>query len=156
MNKGTASASGFSNITKTILEKTLPDRMKRLIFISSFLAHIHKCRKSDDALISKLNELLELSGDKNALVLPMQLHDKIWSDVKLDQILNNKSVRLSSFDEIASYEFLSTKLRIVSEEIVEATPAWLKYSSKTKMRSDLITLFKSLGDITQKTNSLPV
>src|SRR5690606_9982904 len=75
-------------LTKVLFK--LPNRTKRLIFVSSFLAHIQNCNSTDKAIISKLNTLLHLSSDDKALVWPMQLHEKIWGDIKIEKILHDK------------------------------------------------------------------
>lgn len=149
MNKGPNTSDNPQTLSGRILEKILPDRTKRLIFVSSFLAHIQICDSSDRNLISKLNLLLDLSADDNALVLPMQWHERIWSDVHVDKILHDKGIEISNINQILEIEFMSPKVRTLSEDIIKAMPKWLKYDSNTRMRSDLIKLFRNIGDLLQ-------
>lgn len=134
-------------LTKVLFK--LPNRTKRLIFVSSFLAHIQNCNSTDKAIISKLNTLLHLSSDDKALVWPMQLHEKIWGDIKIEKILHDKGIEISDIDKIAHVQFMSRKVRLLSEDIVKAMPEWLKYDSNTRMRGDIMKLFNNLGDILQ-------
>lgn len=135
-----------------VLGKVLPKRAKRMIFVSSFIAHIQNCRPSDKTLLSKLNLLMQLSADDNALDLPMRLHNRIWGNIQVEEILRDKNLALTSIDEIVHMQFITPQIRTISEEIVKATPEWLKYDSNTKMRADLIKLFKNLGELLQPQN----
>lgn len=150
MNKGIAVSNFAENLIPTLLGKLLPKRAKRIIFVSSFIAHIQNCQNPDKTLLNKLNLLLELSGDYNALDLPMRLHNKIWGNIEISKILEDKNISIFSSDQVVQVEFLTSQIRTVSEQIVKATPEWLRYDSNTKMRSDLIKLFKNLGDLLQK------
>lgn len=140
----------------TILDKILSKRAKRIIFVSSFIAHIQNCRSSDKTLLNKLNLLMQLSADDNALDLPMRLHNKIWGNIQLDEILREKNIPLSSIDEIVNFEFITPQIRTISEQIVKATPFWLRYDSNTKMRADLIKLFQNMRKLLQDTQAIPV
>lgn len=152
MNKGlmiTRLMGTLEESVPNILGRVLSKRVKRMIFVSSFIAHIQNCRQSDKTLLSKLNLLMQLSADDNALDLPMRLHNRIWGNIQVEEILRDKNLELSSIDEIIHMEFVTPQIRTISEEIVKATPEWLKYDSNTKMRADLIKLFKNLGELLQ-------
>lgn len=147
MNKG--SEQRKPKMVGKLLGKVLPNRTKRLIFVSSFLAHIQNCNSTDKSIISKLNTLLHLSGDDKALVLPMQLHERIWGDINIEKILHDKGIEVSNIDKIIHVQFMSKKIRTLSEDIVKVMPEWLKYDSNTRMKTDLVKLFNNIGDILQ-------
>lgn len=152
MNKGLIRSRLFRALEASvpeILGKVLPRRAKRMIFVSSFIAHIQNCQTSDKTLLNKLNLLMQLSADDNALDLPMRLHNRIWGNIQIEEILRDKNLAVSSIDEIVHMEFVTPQIRTISEQIVKATPEWLKYDSNTKMRADLIKLFKNLGELLQ-------
>ena len=155
MNKGTESSNNLPlkrgrRVGRYLLDKVLPDRTKRLIFFSSFLAHIQICDYSDKSLINRLNLLLNLSKDDSALVFPMHLHNQIWSKLHIDKILEEKGIDITDVNQISKIEFMSPKVRTLSEDIIKVMPDWLRYDSNTRMRSDLIKLFKNIGDLIQK------
>lgn len=150
MSKGTEKSDNKPTITGRFLGKILPNRTKRLIFVSSFIAHIQVCEHADRNLIAKINRLLHLSDDDFALFLPMQYHEKIWSKLNVEQLLHDKGFAISNFNQIAEIEYMSPKVRTLCEDIIKLMPEWLKYASNTQMRSDLIKLFKNIGDLVQK------
>jgi hypothetical protein len=154
MNKGLMITRIMGTVEQSvpnILGRVLPKRVKRMIFVSSFIAHIQNCRQSNSnkTLLSKLNLLMQLSADDKALDLPMRLHNRIWGNIHVEEILRYKNLEITSIDEIVHMEFATPQIRTISEEIVKATPEWLKYDSNTKMRADLIKLFKNLGELLQ-------
>ena len=152
MNKGliiTRMMGTLEDSVPNILGRVLPKRVKRMIFVSSFIAHIQNCRQSDKTLLNKLNILMQLSADDNALDLPMRFHNRIWDNIHIEEILRDKNLEITSIDKIIHMEFVTPQIRTISEEIVKATPERLKYDSNTKMRADLIKLFKNLGELLQ-------
>lgn len=147
MNKGNINLNILERIVPSLLGKMLPKRAKRMIFVSSFLAHIQNNCQSNKTLLSKLNMLMKLSSDDNALDLPMRLHNKIWGNIQIVDILREKNIDVTSIDEIVYMEIFSSQVRTVSEQIVKAAPEWLRYDSNTKMRADMVMLFKNLNKL---------
>lgn len=152
MNRGQIDQTHTDTILGKVLGRILPNRTKRLIFVGSLIAHIQNCNTADKALISKLNTLLHLCGDENALMLPMQLHQKIWRNVNIDQLFEDKGFQVNDDNGLLAInqsKYTSKKIRTLSEDIIKIMPNWLKYSSNNRMRQDLITLLFNIGDITQ-------
>lgn len=132
-----------------LIGKMLPDRMKRIIFVSSFVAHIKDCKNPDKELLNKINTLLTLSQGDEALAFPMMLHSKIWDKVELKEIFISKNIQIDDIHQIAEYKFIKNQVRLVSEELVKKTPRWLRYSSNTQMRSDLMKVLYSMENLLQ-------
>jgi hypothetical protein len=132
-----------------LIGKVLPDRMKRIIFVSSLVAHINDCKNPDKELLSKINTLLTLSGERGALVLPMKMHSQIWDKVELIEVFTSKNIPIDDIHQIAEYKFVKNQARLVSEELVKRTPRWLRYASNTQMRSDLIKVFNNMENLLQ-------
>ena len=145
----TSSVSVKQTLTAKLLGTVLPNRMKRLIFISSFIAHIRDNSDSDKELIAKLNKLLQLSNSDSALELPMMLHKKIWDNITIKEIFISKNIPMDSVSEIATIKFVKPQVRVVSEEIIRLIPNWLRYGSNTQIRSDLVTLFTNMDNLLQ-------
>jgi hypothetical protein len=63
-----------------MLDKHLPRRTKRLLFLASFFASVkdEKEPSFDDPALQKLNQLMRLSNTDSALKLPVHLSRVIW------------------------------------------------------------------------------
>lgn len=138
------------SLTARILGAILPRRMKRLIFVSSFIAHLRNTNNPDRQLLAKINKLLVLTSNDEALLFPIQLHQRIWDKVELKDVLNGKSITVDDSSQISSYRFRKPQIRILSEEIIKIIPSWLMYGSKNQIRSDLICIFENLNIANQK------
>lgn len=130
-----------------VIGKLLPDRMKRVIFISSFIANINDCKNPDKVLLTKINNLLTLCSGDGGMVFPMQMHSKIWNEDLVKEVFINKDFDITSLKEIAAYSFSKGQARSLSEELVKNTPSWLKYSSNTKMKLDLVKVLVNLKQL---------
>lgn len=141
------------NLITKMMGYILPDRMKRIIFISSFIGQIKDCKNPDMELLSKINNLLTLSTQNNqgavALAFPMKMHSVLWDKVELKEIFLSKNIHIDDVRQIAEYKFVKNQVRLVSEELVKRTPRWLRYSSNTQMRSDLMLVFNNMGNLLQ-------
>ena len=143
-------SSPRESLTARFLGQVLPKRMKRLIFVSSFIAHIKNSTNPDKELLSKINKLLLLSSNDDALLLPVQLHQQIWQKVVLKDVLTDKNIEIDDISQIASYSFKKPQIRTLSEEIIRVIPNWLLYGSKTQIRSDLICIFQNMDILLKK------
>lgn len=136
-------------LIKKLVGALLPDRMKRIIFISSFVAHIQDCTKPDKDLLSKINKLLLLSQDDITLFAPMKIHSQIWNSIELKEIFISKNIQIDDIHQIAEYKFVKNQARLVAEELVKKTPRWLRYVSNTQMRSDLVKILNNMENLLQ-------
>lgn len=134
-------------LTARLLGKLLPNRIKRLIFISSFIAHIKNTKNPDKHLLSKINRLFSLSRDDDAMLLPFKLQERIWHTVALKEVLQEKSIVTDNISQVADYRFVKPQIRTLSEDIIKIIPGWLKYGSNNQIRSDLIIVFKNTEDL---------
>lgn len=132
-----------------LIGKMLPDHMKRAIFVSTFVAHIKDCKNPDKELMNKINTLLNLTQDDITLFAPMKMHSRIWDKVELKEIFIGKNIQIDDIHQIAEYKFIKNQVRLVSEELVKKTPRWLRYSSNTQMRSDLMKIFNNMENLLQ-------
>lgn len=139
------SAAVRESLTAKVLGLLLPNRAKRLILISSFIAHIQNNDHPDKELLSKINKLLKLCNSDGALLAPMVLHAKVWDNETILESLAQKNFRVSDLSEIASFNLTNTQIRTLSEQIVALTPSWLIYGSKTRIKHDLTHVFGNLN-----------
>lgn len=145
-----SSSTTSETMTAWLLGKILPNRIKRLIFISSFIAHIKNTTNPDKTLLLKINKLFSLSRDDEAMLLPFRLQDRIWESIALKEILQEKSIVVDDVSQIAEYRFVKPQIRTLSEDIIKIIPRWLKYGSNNQIRSDLITMFKNTDALFQR------
>lgn len=138
------------SFTSRALGKLLPRRMKRLIFVSSFIAHLRNTTDPDRDLLSKINKLLSLSNRDEALLLPIHLHQHIWSKVFLKEVFQEKSINFDDISQIASFKFHKPQIRILSEEIIKVIPSWLMYGSRNQVKNDLVCIFENMGVLFHK------
>lgn len=126
-----------------LLGKMLPDQIKRMIFLSSLAAYVRNLNQPDIETLEKLNEILLLSNNAEALRLPMEISSKIWGKFNIEQL---KSAG-ASFDEennLSMQGLQKSQMRIVANRLIDHMPKWLKYQSKEGTRQDIYKLFLSL------------
>lgn len=133
-----------------LLEKWLPRKTKRLVFISTFIACVNNVNTPSKRMLSKINELLHVSDNDSAISLPMMFGCKLWESklpcgVHLKH-LNNPTIRLS---DLKDKELNTAELRIVANTILSSCPQWLMYDSKRVMRTEVITVINVLPLISE-------
>lgn len=134
-------SEGFSS---KLLNSILPNRIKRLLFISSFIAHIKKIDKPTTQLTEKINTLFNLSNDSRSICFPMRIEKHIWANIELDELFSAKNIVTVS--EITKSK---SQARIISEEIVRRMPNWLRYGSNTAIKSDLVAVLINIDNLVQ-------
>lgn len=110
----------------------LPDRMKRILFISSLLPKILG-EELNDKQYRVVNSLLSLSTNDNALYFGVKISKFIWDVTDVESISWNDFVKLTNrkIDKFRDMKPVKTILR--------STPQPLKYD-RDKMISDLMVL----------------
>lgn len=140
--------STVSPLWVKFLNDFLPNRIKRLIFLSSLLAYIQGTKNPDEELVCKLNQLLQLSHSSKSAMVPSMLNERIWAGVvSRDKPVANTGVVLSRLHEIQDYKILTHQARTVSDNIIKNIPYWLKYGSNKQMRSDLVKLLTNVNKL---------
>lgn len=128
------------------LQGFLPNRFKRMIFLSSFMAYIQGTTSPDKELICKLNQLLKLSSSDSSVMVPPLLNQRIWAGiVSRDEPLGRTGVVLSQLAEVQDYKMFTGQARSVSDRIIKNTPSWLKYGSNNQIRNDLTILLTNVN-----------
>lgn len=131
------------------LDGFLPDRFKRMIFLSSLMAYIQGTKSPDKELINKLNQLLHLASSSNPVMVPPLFNQQIWKQiVPRNEPLGKTGVTLAQLSEVQDYKIFTSQARSVSDRIIKNTPSWLKYGSNNQMRADLMKLLQGVGKLT--------
>lgn len=129
-----------------------PDRIKRMIFLSTLAAHIRDLQQPDAETLSKLNDILLLSSDAKALRFPMEFHSRIWG--KFNPVcLRKEGIAVDSICGLQTRGLAKSELRIVANRLIDYMPAWLKYQSKEGIRQDIYKLFFGLELIVDNASS---
>lgn len=115
-----------------LLMKHLPNRTKRLILFASLSARMCNTTRFDKTTLSKLNQVMLLGSDDNALNLPVQLSKVIWKGDTGVQVLCPEP---QAIDPQAAIE-----------RVFQAIPSWLRYAQPETIRADLMT-FMSHQDL---------
>lgn len=114
-----------------VLSKHLPNRTKRLILFASLSARMCNTTRFDKTTLSKLNQVMLLGSDDNALKLPMQLSKAIWKGDNGVQVLHPEP-QAADPDEVIN-------------RVLDAIPSWLRYGHSETIRADLKTFMSHQG-----------
>ena len=125
-------------------EKVLPRRIKRVIYVSSILALIEQINNPDDALLAKLNEILDLGKYPASAGLPMFCAKSlIWVNCETYTVeLHGKTIPIT---ELAKEPRQEEDNMIVGRYFSNIVPKWLKYGSDDLMTRDISLLLANLG-----------
>lgn len=139
----TASLS-FKDLACKTLNKALPDDVKRLIFISSITGYLRNIHTPESALAQRLNDLMNIGNRSNSLLFPIMINSTIWRDLDPDKELRLKGINYRDLIKFKKNETSIKHLRILSNLFIDNSPLFLKYGSKSKMRCDLMRLFRNI------------
>lgn len=115
-----------------LLGRILPTRTKRLILFASLSARFCGDKsKFNSTTLHKLNSVMALSSEDQALALPVHLSKVIW---KTDA--GNVMLYPTPQTDAAPAEDLVNS-------ILNEIPSWLRYSNRKGMREDLVQLMKN-------------
>lgn len=102
----------------------MPDRCKRLCFLTSLYARLIGCSEDDTAKLDEMNRSLGLTRDVNALRFPALVAPLIWRSVTVNP----------KIDIERSERYIGTLLK--------KAPCWLWYADEATIRNDLRQLFE--------------
>jgi hypothetical protein len=129
----------------SFLANIIPNRVKRLIFLSSLIAYIQGTEKPDTALAGKINRLLSLAHRETSIYTPSLIKDKIWPNIiARDTPIGQTGVALCDLCEIEDYRVNTYQARSISNQIIGHMPQALRYGSNRQMKSDLVTLLMNI------------
>lgn len=141
------------SIKSWFLKRTLPDQIKRMIFLSSLAAYIRDLHKPDKETLERLNDLLLLSSNVEALRLPMEIQSKIWGSFDV-QRLQCDGIQCQSLRNFELKGLAKSEVRIVANRLIEHMPTWMKYQSKEGIRQDIYRLFLGLDIVLGKPSQI--
>ncbi len=116
----------------SLVQRMLPERTKRLVFLASFSAQLKETNEMSGELLHKLNKMFALSADDNALKFPVHLSHVIWRNRPLEP-----GVRLSITTEV-----LHGRAHAVARKVIAAMPTCLRYD-EARMSTDVESLLRN-------------
>lgn len=120
--------SYFLRFSYWLADKIFPERMIRILFLSSLYSRLFKVEVLEDDIFHKVNEILSVCETDSALGVGMKLNRVFWDNVELGVI---ETQLIDGKIQIGK----ETKEKII-REIIAKTPSWLRYS-KEEMQKDV-------------------
>jgi hypothetical protein len=115
------------------LDRYLPRRTKRLMFLASFFARVKDGQvegepEIGDPVLEKLNSLMQLSNSDSALKLPVHLSKAIWRGKTLTDICG---------ESILADQATPDTIEHAIKQIIVAMPKWLRYGRPEDIEKDV-------------------
>lgn len=141
-------ASFWGQIFSRFLMEHIPSRIKRLIFLSSIIGMIERVETPDQEMLNKLNEVLKLAHNNEAMVLPFHIHSWLWKkcDPEASIEVNGQNICMIN---IANANLGKTGFLQVAEYLISKAPEWIVYDSNQVIAKDLELVFKNITTIHQ-------
>lgn len=117
-----------------LLNLFLPNKIKRIVYLTTLHARLVHDGVFQQELLSKVNQTLLIARDDKALILPATMGHRLWTDEQIRPLFNNASLNqvvCLPFDEATR----------ISKELVEMSPDWLRYAKSQEMVIDTLKLF---------------
>lgn len=109
----------FQHIGCRLLTMCLPERMKRMMVISSLTAYILRMEELDSDVIKRLNEVFKLCSLDEAMQFPILLNTLLWHNRHIGEVARS----LMSDENVTE-----GKLTVLTQRIKSSVPQWLKYN----------------------------
>lgn len=104
----------------------LPKRMKKLILFSSLTAVLRQDDVLDKQTLEKLNFVMKLSTDVDAMKLPVYMRSAIWKGGAPIQIP----------ESVFSKQPKEQDIQRLIAEFISKIPRWLRYGRDDEMKTD--------------------
>lgn len=104
----------------------VPKRMKKLILFSSLTAALRQDDVLDKQTLEKLNFVMNLSTDVDAMKLPVYMRSAIWkggAPIQIPESLFSKQPKAQDMQGVIS-------------EFISKIPRWLRYGRDDEMKRD--------------------
>lgn len=123
------------------MQRFLSERAKRVIFLTSWTAVVRSETKLDPEILKRLNSLVELVDNEQALDLPAHLSRVIWNDAEVRDIVT----------ELKGEEQLQgPAMQDLIVHIERLAPKWIQYDPD-RMTADLKTLIAHKHEVFVRT-----
>uniref|UniRef100_A0AAU7PFU7 Uncharacterized protein n=1 Tax=Burkholderia phage vB_BgluM-SURPRISE13 TaxID=3159457 RepID=A0AAU7PFU7_9VIRU len=118
----------FQTRTLRVLFHLLPQRMKRLMFISSLSGKVAGTNEFDRVVLLQIQEEFKLTKvDPHAMELPVACANKIWGKRPVEDLVCSDHLNEKSDHDMTR----------IARQIVVMMPCWLVYDSTFKIANDV-------------------
>lgn len=114
-----------------LLMYIFPNWIKRTVLIASFIARYSKLQCDDDQVLTRLNDLLSLTRDKDGMKLPMLVNTLVWQE----------DHQISSMLESMTEHADQPTAKSYATQLVGLLPSCFKYGTVDEMVADFTRLF---------------
>lgn len=119
----------------SVIERRMPNRTKRLVFISSLAMRLSVNNEViDEAMLIRLNKELGLANNASSMQLPAYMSDIIWSSMKSHELITSS---------ITKEKLTNARIKRIIKSVLLATPCWLKYDDEKHIAQDVEKLISS-------------
>lgn len=117
-----------------LLDKRLPKKTKRQVFLVSFAALLKGATTYDQETFKKLNRVLTLSeSGESALAVPAILSKVIW---------NGKTSYEICQEDVTEGSFTQDRITHIVSNILNGIPKWLVYGTTEEIEKDISVILK--------------
>lgn len=129
-----ASKPMFQSVMEFLLSKITSQHGKRILFITSLYFQVVRIERMKAEIITKLNEVMGLTSNEDALRFPAKIRGVVWSNTDLTAALS---------EEVLDKDISEDRAREISEHVVDIAPKWVRYGRRADMVTDVMTLIQS-------------
>lgn len=122
----------FRQLGGKLLNVCLPERMKRMMLVSSLAAYISRKKELDLSQLTKLNEDFKLCTLETALFFPVSISKALWHGRMISEV---------SKEMFQKADVSEGKLSVIAQRIKASVPFWLRYD-ELQLSEDIKHLLK--------------
>ncbi len=133
---------------RQFLSERISARIKRLIFLSSVFGLVGNVNNPSKDTMSKLNTVLKLAHNNDAIAFPMYIHSWLWRncDPNLKVQIDGETVSLADLlrnvTEATDMTWQGSQFKLLAEYLTQIAPQWIVYGPTQMIAKDLEVLFK--------------
>lgn len=117
-----------------------------MMFLSSLAAYVKGIKNPPLAALERLNNLMALSSNVNALLFPIEIKSKIWANMSSEDLEKHLGCN-KTFQELKVGDFNVAQKRILTSMIINKAPKCLLYGSNNSIRKDIYKMFDNLDSV---------
>lgn len=117
-----------SYIMTPILSFFLSKHTKRLVYFASLYGILFPIEQLKSDVVEKLNSVMGLARDTNALMLPATFSRVVWRDVEVKDILEAAENSNKASDDF--------EIKMWSTMLVKSSSSWLRFASSDEMQRE--------------------
>ena len=136
------------------LHEILPKKVRRFILLSSLFGVIERTSNPDKTLLNKLNSALRIADSSSSMVVPAMVGKLIWRNASFGNIYCTQGSGDQRYQmcipiqdlhyQLKSRYYDNHQIKGLASSLLEKTPGWLLYGTKSQVRQDFVTLLEQM------------